>query len=69
MMSAIMRGLKQKLEEEMARSQQTLEAQSHQIIQKDARLEALEAKIQKQKFKKVETKKVMGAQTQQMNEL
>ena len=45
MMNAIMRGLKQKLEEEMAKSRQTVEAQSNEIVQKDARLEALEAKI------------------------
>ena len=69
MMNAIMRGLKQKLEDEMAKSRQTVEAQSNEIVLKDARLEALEAKIQKQKFKKVETKKLMGSQTQQMNEL
>ena len=69
MMNAIMRGLKQKLEEEMAKSRQTVEAQSNEIVLKDARLEALEAKIQKQKFKKIETKKIMGSQTQQMNEL
>ena len=45
MMNAIMRGLKQKLEEEMAKSRQTVEAQSNEIVLKDARLEALEAKI------------------------
>ena len=38
MMNAIMRGLKQKLEEEMAKSRQTVEAQSNEIVLKDARL-------------------------------
>ena len=51
MMNALMRGLKQKLEEEMARSRKTIEEQKQDISKSANEVVTLRAKVEKKKFK------------------
>ena len=63
MMNALMKGLKQKLDEEMARNREVIEGQSHEIAQKDLNMRNQYEEIQQ--FSQVVQQQNMQVETLQ----
>ena len=76
MLGALMRAFRQKLEEEVTKNRKVIEDQDNQIMQysqvvqdQNAQMQSLQARVEKKKFKSTQSKKVMAAQEQKINEL
>ena len=76
MLSAIMRGLKMKLEDEMAKNRQVIDQQaleieqySQAVQQQQYQVETLTTKIEKKKFKATQSKKLIAQTEQKMADL
>ena len=74
MMNALMRGFKEKLDEEMARNRQTIqnlstEIQAHAELdeQKSETIQALQSKLDQKKFKSSQTKQILADKTEQLD--
>ena len=76
MLGALMRGFKQRLEQKMAESRQTIQQQENELSQfsqavrdRDSQMQTLSAKVEKKKFKTTQQKQLLASTKEQLNSL